>query len=132
MQFGQPLASHQGTHRLLYASDDHLSRYSRIEQRSSSRMSDRIESFLNEVNKQEMDLIDRQLSQRHRRKRSSVASFSSKLIPRPATSSSATIRAPSQSRKSMSNLSVSSARLGSGIGRKSSSVLSATGSGKYQ
>ena len=115
-----------------YASDDHLSRYCKVQRRTSSRLSQRIESFLYEVSVQEQELMQKQINQLRRygtsRKSPSVASINSKLMTRTATSSSATIKAPSQ--KSVSNISLSSTRQFSRVGRKSASVPSHQGSGK--
>ena len=117
-----------------YASDDHLSRYCKVQRRTSSRLSQRIESFLYEVSVQEQELMQKQINQLRRygtsRKSPSVASINSKLMTRTATSSSATIKAPSQSQKSVSNISLSSTRQFSRVGRKSASVPSHQGSGK--
>ena len=130
-----PFNSHQRQIRG-YSSDDHLSRYSKIENRASSTVSDRIESFLNEVSMTEMEFMHRQINQLRRfgtsRKSPSVASINSKLMTGTVTSSSATLKAPSQSQKSVSNLSLASTKQWSGTGRKSNSMQSINGSGMQQ
>ena len=97
-----------------------------MERRSTSRLSDRIESFLNDVSVREKELMNRQMNQLRRfgtsRKSLSVASINSKLMGR--TSSSNTLKAPSQSQKSLSNFSQSSSRQFSGIGKHSASLTS--------
>ena len=116
-----------------YSSDDHLSRYSKIENRPSSTVSDRIESFLNEVNMTEIEFMHRQMNQLRRfgtsRKSPSVASINSKLMTGTLTSSSATLKAPSQGQRSVSNFSMASTKQWSGTGRRSTAMISTNGSG---
>ena len=118
-----------------YASDDHLSRYSHLQNRASSTVSDRIESFLNEVNIAEREFMHKEMNQLRRfgasRKSPSVGSINSRLMGGTRTSSTGTLKAPSQSQKSVSNMSLSSNKQWSAVGggRRSNSMMSINESG---
>ena len=118
-----------------YASDDHLSRYSQLQNRASSTVSDRIESFLNEVNIAEREFMHKEMNQLRRfgasRKSPSVGSINSRLMGGTRTSSTGTLKAPSQSQKSVSNMSLSSNKQWSAVGgsRRSNSMMSINESG---
>ena len=118
-----------------YSSDDHLSRYSQLQNRASSTVSDRIESFLNDVSIAEREFMHKEMNQLRRfgtsRKSPSVGSINSRLMGGTRTSSTGTLKAPSQSQKSVSNLSLSSHKQWSaaGAGRRSNSMMSINESG---
>ena len=121
-----------------YSSDDHLSRYSQLQNRASSTVSDRIESFLNDVSQAEREFMHKEMNQLRRfgssRKSPSVGSINSRLMGGTRTSSTGTLKAPSQSQKSVSNLSLSSNRQWSAVngGRRSNSLMSINESGTYK